>query len=117
VSETPTPTPPTTTGGTVDEGRLFAFLAYLLWLVGFFIVLIAKKDNKFAMFHAKQSLVLCIVGIASGVLHAIPFFGTLVALVLGLVLTIFWIMGMIYALTGQETNLPIVGDLAAKINL
>jgi uncharacterized membrane protein len=116
VSETPTPTPPTT-GGTVDEGRLFAFLSYFLWLIGFFIVLIAKKDNKFAMFHAKQSLVLCIVGVASGVLHALPFVGSLLAALIGLVLFIFWIMGMIYALTGKETNLPIVGDLAAKINI
>ena len=43
-----------------DDGKLFAFLAVLLSILGFIIALLAKKDNKYVMFYAKQSLVLFI---------------------------------------------------------
>jgi uncharacterized membrane protein len=117
VSETPTPTPPPTPGGTVDEGRLFAFLAYFLGIIGFIIVFAVKKDNKFAMFHAKQSLVLFIVAVANGIIWQVPLIGWIAGAVIGLAVFVFWIMGIINALGGQEKALPIIGDLAAKINL
>jgi uncharacterized membrane protein len=96
---------------------MFAFLAYFLSIIGFIIVLAVKKDNKFAMFHAKQSLVLFIAAVANGVLYHVPIVGLLVGALVGLAITILWIMGIVYSLTGQQTNLPIVGDIAAKINI
>jgi len=102
-----------------DEGKLFAFLAYLLGIIGFIIVLVAKKDNKFAMFHAKQSLVLFLGWIISGVVWVlpIPVVHALVSGILYLLLLILWIMGMVFALTGQEKQLPVVGQIAAQLNI
>jgi uncharacterized membrane protein len=102
-----------------DEGKLFAFLAYLLGIIGFIVVLVAKKDNRFAMFHAKQSLVLFFGWVIAGALHfvPIPFIGPLIGAVLYLLLLILWVMGMVYALGGQEKDLPIVGQIASQINI
>lgn len=103
----------------MDEGKLFAFLAYLLGIVGFIIVLLAKKDNKFAMFHAKQSLVLFFGWIVAGVVAVlpIPFIHALISGILYLLLLILWIMGIVYALTGQEKNLPVVGQIADQFKI
>lgn len=102
-----------------DEGKLFAFLAYLLSIVGFIIVLVAKKDNKFAMFHAKQSLVLFFGWVVAGIVAVlpIPFVHALISGILYLLLLILWIMGIVYALTGQEKKLPVVGQIADQFNI
>jgi len=110
MTESPQPQP-------VEEGKLFAILAYVLGLIGFIIVLVAKKDNKFAMFHAKQSLVLIIGYVIGWVLFIIPVIGAIIGSLLFVALFVLWIMGIINAASGAEKNLPIVGDLAAKINL
>ena len=100
----------------MDEGKLFAFLAYLLGIIGFIIVLVAKKDDEFAMFHAKQSLVLFLGWVAAGIVAflPIPFIHALLSWALYVLLLVLWIMGMINALSGQKKDLPIVGQIAAQ---
>jgi uncharacterized membrane protein len=111
MSESPQPQP-------MDEGKLYAILAYVLNIVGFILVLVAKKDNKFAMFHAKQSLVLSIGWIIAWVfIGVIPLIGPFVGGLLLVALFVLWIMGIINAASGAEKNLPVIGDLAAKINI
>jgi uncharacterized membrane protein len=111
MSESPQPQP-------MEEGKLYAILAYVLSIIGFILVLVAKKDNKFAMFHAKQSLVLFFGFIIANVAYwLIPFLGIIVGGLLNLALLVLLIMGIINAASGAEKNLPVIGDLAAKINI
>jgi uncharacterized membrane protein/RNA polymerase subunit RPABC4/transcription elongation factor Spt4 len=107
-----------------DEGKVFAFLAYLLGLIGVLVVYLAKKDNPFALYHAKQSLVLSIAAIilsvGAAILAAVPFVGWILALVIWIVdigVLVLWIIGMVNALGGQQKPLPIIGEYAEKINL
>lgn len=91
----------------VAENKWVAVLSYLGVL--FLIPLLAKRDSKFAQFHAKQGLVIVI-----GELFAwFPVFGW----VLGIILFVFSVMGIINVLSGEMKKLPVVGDLAEKINL
>lgn len=101
------------------ESKVFAFLAYLLGIIGFVIVLLARKTDSFAMYHAKQSLVLNITAIIVYVCGMfIPIIGWFIILPLGyLAVFILWIMGVIRALTGEEKPLPIIGKFADKIKL
>ena len=113
----------------MDEGKIFAFLAYFLSIIGFLIVLLAKKDNKFAMYHAKQSLVLFVAsvvvfiarGIVSIPLLLIPILGWAVMALLWFVgyavVLVFVVLGIINALTGKEKPLPVIGGFADKIKL
>jgi len=91
----------------ISENKLWAIIGYLGVLC--LIPLLAKKDSKFAQFHAKQGLILTIGSFLSWV----PFFGWL----LGILIFIFWIMGVISVIQGKMKPLPIVGELAAKINI
>lgn len=90
----------------VKENKLWALLSYLGVLV--VLPLIMKKDSKFALFHAKQGLVL----LAGWILSWLPF-----GPIIGIIALIFSIIGIINVLNGEEKKLPIVGDLAEKINI
>lgn len=91
----------------IQENKLWAFLGYLGILC--LIPLLAKKDSKFAQFHAKQGLVMLIAGFFVW----IPFIGWL----MGLVLLVLWVMAVINVFSGKMAKLPVVGDIAEKINI
>ena len=99
----------------VKEGKVFAILAYI-WILCL-IPLLVKKENKFAFFHAKQGLVLFIAAVAVGIIGMIPFLGWLIA-VLGLMLIpIICLIAIIQVLMGNYWRIPIIADIADKINI
>ena len=112
-----------------DEGKIFAIIAYILGIIGFLIVLLAKKENKFAMYHAKQALVLCVAAIigyvalmiVSMILVFIPVIGPILTTLLYLALAVAWIylviVGIINSVNLQEKPLPYIGQYADKIKL
>ncbi len=101
------------------ESKVFAFLAYLLGIIGFVIILLVRKNDKFAMYHAKQSLVLNILAVIiyiAGVF--IPIIGWFFILPLGyLLIGILWIVGVIRVITGTEKPLPVIGKYGEKLKL
>lgn len=105
----------------VDEGKIFAFLGVFLTILGFIIVLLAKKENKYAMFYAKQGLVLgiawVIVWVVGWVLAFIPIIGWLILTVAYILLVVLWIIGFVNALSGKEKALPLIGQFADKFNI
>ena len=104
--------------GEVEEGKIWAFLGVFLTIIGFIIVLLAKKDNKYAMYYAKQGLMLFIASIVLAILGwilmFIPILGIVIYWVLYLVLVILWIMGWVYALQGTMKPVPIIGKYAEE---
>jgi fumarate reductase subunit D len=95
----------------VEENKVIAAIGYL-WILCF-IPLFLKKDSKFAKFHGKQALVLFIIDIIVAFLGWIPVFGW----ILWLLAIIATIVGLLQALAGKWYKLPIIGQLADKINL
>ena len=104
----------------VSESKTFAFLATFLSIIGFVIALIAKKDDEYVMFYAKQSLVIFIVaviaGIATGVLGWIPVLGWIIAGALNILVFVLWLLSWIYALSGDKKEVPVVGKYGRKFN-
>ena len=86
----------------------------------FLIAYIAKKDDKYVMFYAKQSLVLffawLIVWVASMILGFIPVIGWLIIAIAEIGLLILWIVGMVYAFSGEMKQIPLVGPFADKFS-
>jgi uncharacterized membrane protein len=102
----------------VEEGKIFAFLGIFLGIVGFIIVLLAKKDNKYAVFYAKQGLVLFIAYAIVGIFGMLPIIGWFVIWPVGyLVLFILWIIGIVYSLSGEEKDIPLIGEFAKKFKI
>jgi len=91
-----------------QDSKLFAALSYL-WLLSV-VMLILKKDDEFVRFHAKQGTVIFAVSI---ILWFIPIIGWLlqIAVLIGVVI------GFLKAYSGERFKMPVVGDLADKINL
>lgn len=107
------------TGHLKSDSKLYAFLATFLSIVGFIIVLIAKKDDKYAMYYAKQGLIVFIVSlIASAIGWAFLFspLGWAIGRILNTLVFILWLLSWIYALSGKEKEVPIVGQLARKLD-
>lgn len=101
-----------------DDSKLFAFLATFLSIIGFIIALVAKKENKYVMFYAKQSLVIFIAYILAGIIFMIPLIGWFVLGPLAyLFVTIMWIISWVYALSGEQKEVPVLGKYAQKFNL
>jgi len=71
------------------------------------------KNEPFVKFHIKQGLVLLIVDIICGFVFWVPFIGWL----LGLGIFVLWLIGLINAAGGKESELPLIGKFAEKINI
>lgn len=97
------PVKSTSTGG--EDAKLLALLAYIFnWVGGLLVFLIAK--DKFAKFHAMQSLILGVLGF----LLSFVTFG-----LLGLLLWIYGLyIGIVYAYKGRMYKAPVIGDYAEK---
>jgi len=111
----PTPASPATPSAQKGDDNLIAAVSYL-WILSLVILLI-KKDSDYVAFHAKQGLV--IFG-ASVVLYfiglIIPFLWPIIWLLnVGILVVV--IIGFIKAYNGERYKMPVVADVAAKINL
>ena len=99
------------------ESKVFAFLGVFLTIIGFIIVLLAKKDDKYAMYYAKQGLALFICWVVLFVIAWIPILGWIIGFIGYIILLILWIMGLVYSLSGEMKPVPLVGTIADKFNI
>jgi len=98
----------------VLEGKAYAILAYL-WILCL-IPLILKKDNKFALFHAKQGLILFIGELVVGFIGIIPFVGWMILFTGTFLFGILSLAGIVQVLLGNFWRMPVVGEIAEKVN-
>jgi uncharacterized membrane protein len=112
-----------------QSSRYLAFFSYLLSLPGALYVLLARRTDLFAVYHARQSLRLALIGLAAfpiwvvvaWALAWIPLIGGMLGVILfALVLATYvgvlisWIAGMIYSLKGQTRPLPLFGTRSTR---
>ena len=112
------------------SNRVLAFLSYLLSVFGCLYVLFFQRQDKLAVYHAKQSLVLALVAVGSLVIWLlgswvvswIPLAGPLIAaaafsqvILIGIFSVVSWVVGMVYALQARMKPLPLVGKWAERI--
>jgi uncharacterized membrane protein len=98
----------------IQEGKIFGVIGYL-WILCL-VPLLFKKENKFALFHGKQGLVLFLGDIAAGIIMMIPIIG-LIGFLAFFIFAILRLIGIIQALLGNYWKIPVVGDIAEKFNI
>jgi uncharacterized membrane protein len=111
-------------------GRNAALLAYLLPIFGWLYVLLFHRKDEFAIYHAKQSVMLTMTAIGAPVAWAVvawivswlPLAGPIIAAALfALVILIYiflavtWVIGMVYALQAKVKPVPVLGGWAERI--
>jgi uncharacterized membrane protein len=113
----PSPQPEaSSSGGGGGDDKVMAAISYI-WVVSI-IMLLTKKDSDFIQFHAKQGLVIFIISTVVW-LVSIPFMFVLIFVnwIVYLVLFIAAVVGFIKAYNGERYRIPVVADIADKINL
>ncbi len=100
---------------TIETGKLWAVIAYL-WIL-FIIPLLVAKDNKFALYHAKQGLVLFVCSLVVMVISAIPIIGWVLGLLGTIALLILFIIGIVNVLSDKYAPLPLIGKYAEAIKI
>lgn len=100
----------------VEKGKLLAVLSYVispLWIVP-----LIQRDNAFSLFHAKQAMILNIVGLAMWlVIMVISVITCGIGGFLGFAAVILlypWIMGVVASANGKYEAVPWFGSLADK---
>ncbi|MBI4431564.1 MAG: hypothetical protein HY587_07635 [Candidatus Omnitrophica bacterium] len=99
----------------IEEGKFFAAVGYIFVLC--LVPLILKKGNKFAAFHGKQGLVLLILEVAAAILKVVPVIGPVIATLAFVVFGILSLVGILKVLIGEYWEMPVVYDIARKINV
>ncbi len=94
-------------------------LAYVTFIPAIiFLVVAPYNQNANIRFHCWQSIFLGIACVVlwpvNMVLAFIPILGWLVALLLGLLIFVIWIVCIVKAFGGQRFKIPVLGDLALK---
>lgn len=117
-----TPPPPVS-----QEDRTVAILSYIT-IIGFIVAIILHSSKKTALgaFHLRQVLGFILVGFAVGIaasisafiLAFIPVIGPLISFLIGTALWIgalvLWIMGLVAAIQGKQTPVPLIGAQIQK---
>ncbi len=96
------------------DGKPYAILAYL-WIFCL-IPLMLKKDNRFALFHAKQGIVLFIGELIVGFIGIIPVLGWIMLFLGTILFSVLSLAGIVQALLGNSWKMPVVGDIAEKLS-
>lgn len=97
----------------VVEGKPWAIMAYL-WILCL-VPLIMKRDNSFALFHAKQGLLLFVCSIFFAVFSMVPVLN-IIGMIGDVCILVFSIMGILNVLVGRYWKVPLVGDIAAALD-
>ena len=97
-------------GAPTGSEKAFAILAYfgILWLIG--LLKAPEKDVPYVKNHVNNGIILCIVGVASGVVAAIPVVGWIVSMVVGVASLVFAIIGIVKACQNTTYTLPVIGE-------
>lgn len=112
--EAPAAEPAAAAPGDVEEGKVFAILSYALSIIGlpFFLIPLIMRNNAFALYHAKQCLIIWLGGIVVGVLGSLLSFiciGLILLPIGGIILLVLTIMGLINAVNGKAVPVPLIG--------
>ncbi len=97
------------------KSKLWAAISYLgplcLWSA------FRADEDDFIRFHVRQGIVLFIIEFICWVVMIVPILGVIFNVFAHLVLGLFSVFGMIFALSGEYKSLPLIGSLAEKIVL
>ena len=99
----------------IRDGKFFAIISYVSFLC--IVTLILKKDNKFALYHAKQGLVLFVMEVAAFILSIIPFLGWLIGIFGYALFLLASLWGIMQAALGIYSRLPVVTEISEKVIL
>jgi uncharacterized membrane protein len=99
----------------IREGKFFAIISYVSFLC--ILTLVLKKDNKFALYHAKQGLVLFVMEVIAFILSIIPLLGWIIGVLGYALFLLISLWGIMQASLGIYCRIPVVSEISEKVIL
>jgi len=99
----------------IEEGRFFALISYITFLC--IVALALKKDNRFAVYHAKQGLVIFVLEVVVMILSVIPVLGSVIQYAGFIVFALLSLWCIFQVLLGNYPRVPVISEIADKIIL
>ncbi len=107
-----------------DKANIYAFLAWVLGIIGFILVYCVRFDDDFAMFHAKQSLILVFINIIVLVLNRIFSIAPGIDILMRVLMTLVYALsilislaGAFFSLKGIRYEFPILYRYSQKLSI
>jgi len=97
----------------IRDGKFFAIISYVSFLC--IITLALKKNNKFALYHAKQGLVLFVMEVAAFILSIIPLLGWLIGVLGYTLFLLVSLWGIMQASLGIYCRIPFVTKISENV--
>ena len=98
----------------VEEGRIAAIFSYIPFLC--FIPLLSNRQNKFALKHGKQGLLLLIIEVIS-LIFLIDFISHIFWVLILLICFFLAIVGILMVLLGKYWKIPFIGSIFEKYEI
>lgn len=99
----------------IRDGQLVALFSYLGVLC--IIPLVLKKENKFAVFHGKQGLIIFVLEVISLILAAFPTIGLFLSSTISIFCLLLSLWGIIQVLLGKYGRIYLINTLAEKVTV
>ena len=104
-----------------NDEKIFAFISILLGVIGFIIALLARKESKYVMYYARQSITLIalstLISFASIPINTMPVIGYYISAILLIGYLLIWIIALVNSLSGKMKATPIISKFAEKIKI
>lgn len=97
----------------IREGKFFAMISYISFLC--IITLMLKRNNKFALYHARQGLVLFVMEVAAFILSIIPLLGWLIGVFGYALFLLVSIWAIIQAGLGVYCRIPVITKISEQV--
>ncbi len=97
------------------ESRLLAVISHIT-PIGWIIALIINSNNKqeYTSYFIRQNLAIYLAGILLSVIAILPILGWIISGIGSVILLIFWIMSLIWSLSGEMRPVPWFGEKAQE---
>lgn len=99
------------------DSKLWAFLGVLLPLIGFLLVLLVRKDDKYAKYYSSHGLIFLFLYLILQIFSFIPKIGGILTYIGIILLLIAWVMALVASLSEQEKRIPIVTEIKEFVRL
>lgn len=105
------------------DSVILGFIAWFFGLLGavvvFLILLLTKREDRYAKFWAVQAIAFTLIAVVAAIIVAVlvvvPILGWILSLMIRLTLLALWLLGIYYSITGQQKRLPAVGLVSEKL--
>ena len=93
------------------DKKVIAVVSYITWIGWIAALLLRDKSDSFVRRHLNNALILNLASLVAGILGRMGGILGMLSNILSLAIFVLLIIGIVYAVQGKESSLPLIGDI------